>query len=267
MGERSGYPAGVPCWVETLQPDPRAARDFYGPLFGWEFRQPAPEHFVATVGGRDVAGVAPQPASGAGAMPAVWSTALGTDDVDAAVERARAASGSLLLGPIELPGGRRAVLADPTGAAFVVLAIGAGGGAQLVNEPSTWMMSSLHTPAPAVAGAFYRQVFGWVPEPAWPGSPVTFFRLPGHVGGEPGQTMPRDVVAVMTPTGGPDGPAVPPHWSVNFRVADADAVAARAAELGGRVLLPPTDAPGSRSAVLLDPQNAVFSVSQVRAAD
>jgi hypothetical protein len=50
-----------------------------------------------------------------------------------------------------------------------------------------------------------------------------------------------------------------------FRVsdADADAVAARAAELGGPVLLPPTDAPGFRSAVLLDPQGAVFSVRQV----
>jgi predicted enzyme related to lactoylglutathione lyase len=60
---------------------------------------------------------------------------------------------------------------------------------------------------------------------------------------------------------------VPPHWSVNFRVADADAVAARVAELGGRVLLPPTDAAGFRSAVLLDPQNAVLSVSQVLAAD
>jgi len=35
MGERERYPAGVPCWVETLQPDPRAALGFYGPLLGW----------------------------------------------------------------------------------------------------------------------------------------------------------------------------------------------------------------------------------------
>ena len=32
MSEHEEYPAGVPCWVETLQPDPRVALDFYGPL-------------------------------------------------------------------------------------------------------------------------------------------------------------------------------------------------------------------------------------------
>ncbi|MDP9188754.1 MAG: VOC family protein, partial [Actinomycetota bacterium] len=33
MLERDGYPAGVPCWVDTGQPDPEAAVDFYGGLF------------------------------------------------------------------------------------------------------------------------------------------------------------------------------------------------------------------------------------------
>lgn len=68
----------------------------------------------------------------------------------------------------------------------------------------------------------------------------------------------------MTATGtGPDGPAVPPHWNVNLQVADTDAVAAHAAELGGTVLIEPMDTPGMRNAVLLDPQGAAFSISQV----
>jgi hypothetical protein len=37
MTGRDGYPAGVPCWVDTEQPDPVAATEFYGPLFGWDF--------------------------------------------------------------------------------------------------------------------------------------------------------------------------------------------------------------------------------------
>ncbi len=37
MIERDGYMAGVPCWIDTSQPDPRAAAEFYGKLFGWEF--------------------------------------------------------------------------------------------------------------------------------------------------------------------------------------------------------------------------------------
>ena len=37
MPERDGYIPGVPCWVDTSQPDPGAALAFYGGLFGWEF--------------------------------------------------------------------------------------------------------------------------------------------------------------------------------------------------------------------------------------
>ena len=49
---RDGYPAGVPCWVDTSQPDVEAARRFYGGLFGWEFeeRMPGQYHVVATLG-------------------------------------------------------------------------------------------------------------------------------------------------------------------------------------------------------------------------
>ena len=42
MPERDGYIPGVPCWVDTSQPDPDAAVDFYGGLFGWEFEDVMP---------------------------------------------------------------------------------------------------------------------------------------------------------------------------------------------------------------------------------
>jgi hypothetical protein len=49
---------------------------------------------------------------------------------------------------------------------------------------------------------------------------------------------------------------------VTFGVTDADATAAKAAELGGRVILPPFDAPWVRMAVIADPQGATFIASQ-----
>jgi uncharacterized protein len=55
---------------------------------------------------------------------------------------------------------------------------------------------------------------------------------------------------------------VPPHWSITFAVDDADAVADRAAELGGNVLVPPFDAPWVRMTVVSDPQGAVFTASK-----
>ena len=64
MSERDGFPAGVPSWVDTLQPDADAAAAFYGGLFGWEFEGPGemPGHppgryLVARLRGRDVAGI------------------------------------------------------------------------------------------------------------------------------------------------------------------------------------------------------------------
>ena len=51
-----------------------------------------------------------------------------------------------------------------------------------------------------------------------------------------------------------------PFWSVTLRVADCDAIAARAVELGGSVVAPATDLPGpSRLAVLADPAGGVFA--------
>ena len=42
MPERDGYIPGVPCWIDTSQPDPEAAVDFYRGLFGWEFEDVMP---------------------------------------------------------------------------------------------------------------------------------------------------------------------------------------------------------------------------------
>src|SRR2546430_7487805 len=99
MSERDQYPAGVPCWVETMQPDPQAALDFYGPLFDWEFvgRGPMPgdpsgQCFVARLRGRDVAGVASLPDLSS-PPTAAWATHVRVDRADETAEMARNAGG------------------------------------------------------------------------------------------------------------------------------------------------------------------------------
>jgi hypothetical protein len=71
----------------------------------------------------------------------------------------------------------------------------------------------------------------------------------------------EDVVASVTPIAAeePDSPA---HWDVTFAVDDADAIASRATELGGQVIVPPFDAPWVRMAVIADPQGATFIASK-----
>jgi predicted enzyme related to lactoylglutathione lyase len=53
----------------------------------------------------------------------------------------------------------------------------------------------------------------------------------------------------------------PPHWMSHVEVADVDKTAARVRELGGQVLVPPSDVPKvGRFAVIADPQGASISV-------
>jgi hypothetical protein len=60
---------------------------------------------------------------------------------------------------------------------------------------------------------------------------------------------------------GPQFEGIPPHWACYVWVNDVDAVATKAAALGGKVLQPPTDIPKvGRMAYLQDPQGASFAV-------
>ena len=105
MTERDGYIPGVPCWIDTSQPDPEAAVDFYGGLFGWEFEDVMPpdspgKYFIARLRGGDVAAVGSQPE---GAPPtAVWNTYVWVESADETAAKVRDAGGSVLMEPFDV---------------------------------------------------------------------------------------------------------------------------------------------------------------------
>jgi uncharacterized protein len=274
MIKRDGYPPGVPCWVDTAQPDPDAAVDFYAGLFGWEFEERMPagrpgRYLVAQLQGGDVAAVGSQP-EGAPSEP-VWSTYIWVESAAEAAAKAKDAGGSIVTEPFDVAdAGRMAILADPDGAVFCVWQARSHKGAQVVNAPGSWNFSDLNTPNPAAATAFYGAVFGWEATSVDLGDvSFTMLRLPGYGdflalsdpdirARQAEQDAPEgfeDAVAGLVPGDGPS------HWSVTFSVDDTDGTADRAAELGATVVVPPFDAGPARVAVLRDPQGAVFSVS------
>ena len=258
MDQRDEYLPGVPCWVNHESADPAAAAAFYGGLFGWDVQDG-----VATLGDSSVAGLCPRPEAG---TAAAWTTVVAVDSADEAAARATGAGGSILAAAADVPGaGRLAVLADPTGAAFGVWEAHEHAGAQLVNAPGSWNWSVLNTADVEGAKAFYRELFGWEVDAAGmvrqPGYGAFLERFdPGvrerhaQAGAPEGFT---DAIGWMIPSTDGD-----PRWSVTFSVDDADAVAARAAELGGEVVTPPTDSEWVRDTTLRDPQGAVFTASK-----
>ncbi|WP_287903428.1 VOC family protein [Arthrobacter sp.] len=253
------FPAGSPCWVETLQPDPESAASFYGELFGWTFDEAGPDGSrVARLDGRSVAGVAQAPPI---LDRGAWVMYVLVGDLDATVDAVQEAGGTVLAGPLEIREGERSALfTDPAGAAFGAREGSAPTVSEAVDVPDAWQMSALHTPDVEAAGAFYATVFGWRMEPV-PGSALALWRLDGSTRKASDPTLPDDVVAVATQTPGASG--VPTHWAINVQAADVDDIARRVVELGGSVLMPPTDAPGFRNALIADPQGGVLALSQI----
>jgi len=278
MPRRDGYIPGVPCWVDTSQPDPEAAARFYGGLFGWELENAMPEgsggaYFMARLGGGDVAAVSGIP-DGAPRM-ATWNTYIWVDSADDTAAAVRSAGGTVMTEPFDvMDAGRMAVFADPEGAVFCVWQAGRHRGSQVVNEPGSVNFNNLNTRDAAGAKAFYGAVFGWRTLDLGGGEAWT---LPGYgdhlerndpglrertaeLGGPEGFV---DVVASLNPIPD-DQPGTPPHWGVTFASADADADAAKAAELGGTVVVAPFDAPWVRMTIITDPQGATFVASQFK---
>ena len=276
MPERDGYIPGVPCWIDTSQPDPEAVLPFYSGLFGWEFENVMPagsegEYLIGRIRNGDVAAVGSIP-DGAPPM-AMWNTYIWVDSADETAAKARDAGGAVAVEPFDvMDAGRMAVLTDPEGAAFCVWQAKDHKGAKVVNEHGSLNFNGLATRDPEGAKTFYGAVFGWTTLALPSGSMWT---LPGY-GDHLEESSPGlreqmtqmgapegfiDVVAAVNPIAD-DEPGTPAHWSVTFAVDDADATAAKALELGGAILAGPFDAPWTRMAVIKDPKGAVFIASQ-----
>jgi hypothetical protein len=276
MPDRDGYIPGVPCWADTSQPDPEKAAVFYSGLFGWECEDVMPpgspgKYFMAKLRGLDVGAI-----SGIqeGAPPiATWNTYVWVDSADETAAKVRDAGGQVVAEPFDvMDAGRMAVFTDPEGAAFCAWQANRHRGWQVVNEHGSVNFNNLNTRDPKRAEAFYGAVFGWELLGVGGG---TMWRLrpygdhleerePGlrarmrEMGAPDGF---EEVVAGLNPIGD-DQPDTPAHWSITFAVDDADAIARRATELGGRVLVPPFDAPWVRMAVIADPAGATFTASK-----
>ena len=284
--------------MEASEPDPRAALDFYGGLFGWEFQDVMPassedNYFIARheapstsifdssgeLRAGDVAAIRSIPK--ATPSMAMWNTHFWVDSADEAVSKVREAEGRVVTEPFDfMDACRMAVFTDPEGAAFGVWEAKEHKGARLVNDPGAVVFNGLNARDVEGAKSFYGSVFGW--QTGSIGGGAQGWTLPGY-----GDWLEREhhpgLRKQMTEAGAPEGfedvvasiipmpddqPDPPAHWSVTFATDDADATAAKATELGGKVIVPPFDAPWSTSTytirvtVIGDLQGATFSASK-----
>jgi predicted enzyme related to lactoylglutathione lyase len=241
---------GMFVWRELMTADPERARGFYGELFGWTWHGepmgPAGTYWLASAGGRQVAGVTGKPPGVE--MPSAWSSYVLVDDVDAAADRCRAAGGRVLRAPADIPNvGRFAVLADPWGAVLQPFRpSGSEEPPPTTPTEGAFCWETLVTPGVEAAVKFYGWVLGLGTAPT-PDGEMTMFTA----GGVP--------VADVQPAGA----GAPARWATYVMVGGAEATRDRAAQLGGQVLVPRIDVPKvGVVSVIADPDGAALGLFQ-----
>lgn len=253
MGERTTYAPGTFSWVGLATTDAAAAKAFYSGLFGWEMEDndagAGAVYTTCRIGGDAVCGLFEMSADmRATGVPPNWTSYVTVADADAAAARAKELGGGVIDDAFDvLDIGRMAVLKDPQGAVFAVWQPRTRIGAERVNDVGCLCMNELATTDIEAARSFYEGLFGWTTEMAdtGPDGPPTVFAYNG---------------GTLNASFGTVEGGAPPHWRPYFTVESTETAVGRARELGGTVILEPSEHPDGSIAMALDPQGALLAL-------
>jgi predicted enzyme related to lactoylglutathione lyase len=125
VGARIVGEPGALCWTELSTRDTKTAEKFYTGLFGWTPKHSAPgspmEYTEFSVNGTPGIGMMSMPPQVPAQVPSFWLPYFMVADVDTSASKAKSLSGSVMTGPMDIPGtGRFAVVGDPQGAMFAI---------------------------------------------------------------------------------------------------------------------------------------------------
>ncbi len=256
MTEFSSHQPGAFSWVELATTDRNAAVTFYRTLFGWDLDDRPMGHgetySMFMLRGQEVAAARTMypPEREAGAPPH-WNLYVTVASAERAAALAQSLGASVLVPAFDvMDAGRMATIQDPTGAVVHLWEAKRSIGARIMNEPGALCWSELTTRDPKAAEAFYQKLFGWTTTHGTASAVMEYTEFSNQ--GVPGGGM------MAFPPGLPA--SVPSYWMPYFQVTDCDAVTARAATLGAKVMVPPNDIPNTgRFSILTDPQGAIFA--------
>lgn len=118
---------GTYCWSELMTDDLAGAKAFYKAVFGWDAETQGPEgpggYTEWKVGGKSIGGMMSKPPTMPPGTPSFWGVYFAVEDTDATLSKAQGLGASVLMPATDIEPGRFAVLSDPGGAMFSILAL------------------------------------------------------------------------------------------------------------------------------------------------
>ena len=221
-------------WQDLMTDDVAKSRAFYEQLLGWQFEETTRlgrPYLIAHLASNPtpIAGIAQVARKQPDQPVTQWLSYLAVADVDAVSQRVPGAGAQLLVPPTDVRTSRAAVAVDPQGAPFGLVELGSGvrlptGGQSA--EVGTFFWRDYLTKDVEGARNFYAGIAGLAATQQTRPDSLLHYVL---------TTAGSSPVAGVVPIG---ERAIRPHWLPYIRVSDPAAMAARAEQLGGRILLP-----------------------------
>jgi len=248
------------CWIELACRDMTTAKEFYGSLMGWKFKDTKAGGGVYSniklgdkglVGGLYEFALPEEPKKKKQPkIPSFWGSYIATKDIKASTKKAQTLGGTLVADITDLGDtGYMSVVQDPVGALFGLWQAkklnGFGPDREDIGA-SGW--NELQTSDEKSSVNFYSKLFNWkISTRKVPNGTYTTF------------TFDKKPVAGMMKC--QDTENIPPYWLVYFNVKDCDKSTNLAMEKGAKVVMSPTSIKGAgRLSMLSDSEGAMFAL-------
>lgn len=250
-------------WYELMTDDPAVAKEFYHAIFGWRVDAGA----NAIPGGTEYRMIGRSDGGNAGGvltlsadmmaqgMKPCWLAYVQTPDVDATAKAIVDAGGAIHMPPTDLPVGRIAMVSDPWGAMFYIMApIPPAQDPEATSDvfadlPGHVRWHDFWTVDQPAAGQLYRDLFDWQQDGAMPMGDGREYRFMSN-----GQGMIGGLGQALADGRGP-------RWDIYIGVDDIGRAIEAAEASGGRALGQPNPVPGGDFAVhMQDPRGAHFGM-------
>ncbi len=246
------YKVGKFIWYDLLTNDVLAVKTFYGGLFGWEFEgeeRVDAEYTIIKQNGIPIGGIVYR--DDKKVDHSQWLSYLSVPDVDKAVDMTKAKNGTIYREPFELPNrGRVAVVADPQGAAVVLIKSRSGDPADRGLIKNNWLWTELFASDVKEAADFYTLLVGYTVEEFDTGLKIPYYVFKKN-------DAPRGGLLKLP------WEEVKPNWLPYVLVDNPTETADKVQSLGGKVLIAPNKEIRKGSVALIqDPSGAVLAIQK-----